>query len=392
MNTPDPTSYHTPAQPRAPRRRSALRQRRRTAPGAAPGTLIADPLAQAPVIRFIGYGPDDIEERQIVNAEDASGLVGKWPVSWINVDGLGDADVIRTLGECFGVHRLALEDILDVHQRPKVEEYSDHVFIITRMTLGADTSATEQMTMFLGDGYVLTFQERPGDCFDPVRERLRRGRGEVRKAKADYLSYTLLDSIIDAYFPVLEAHGERLESIERAVVEDPGSIRIGDIHGIKRDLLAVRRAIWPQREMLTAMIRDPSPWIGEQTRVYLRDCYDHAIQLLDLVETYREIASSLVDIYLSSQTTRLNEVMKVLTVIATIFMPLSFIASLYGMNFDREAPWNMPELGWRYGYVFSLIIMAIVGFGLFGYFWRRGWIGNKPRRRRVERRRSADVR
>lgn len=361
-----------------PDKRRSVQRRRRTPPGASPGTLIADPAAVQPVLRLIGYGPDQLEEREIAAVEELRPLIGKWSVTWINVDGLADVALIEGIGELYGLHRLALEDVVNVHQNPKVEDYEDHAFIVTRMIRGGLPPVTEQVAMFLGDDFLLTFHERPGDCFDPVRERIRRHRGHIRERKADYLAYALLDAVIDGYFPVLEACGERLEDLEDRVLDQPSGEHGAEIHDIKRDLLTLRRAIWPQREMINALTRDALAQVSDLTRVYLRDCYDHTIQLLDFVETYREIASGLVDLYLSSVSARMNEVMKLLTIIATIFIPLSFIAGLYGMNFDtRISPWNMPELSWHWGYPFALGLMALVALGLLLFFRRRGWIGRR---------------
>ncbi|MEC9339908.1 MAG: magnesium/cobalt transporter CorA, partial [Pseudomonadota bacterium] len=233
-----------------------------------------------------------------------------------------------------------------------------------------------------GEGFLLTFQERAGDCFDPVRERIRRRHSQLRERGADYLTYALLDAVVDSGFPVLEACGERLEVLEAAVSSGSRDVQVTDIHRIKRELLDLRRTVWPQREMVSALAREPTAYISDQTRIYLRDCYDHTVQLMDLLETYREIASSLIDLYLSSVNARMNEIMKVLTIIATLFMPLSFVASLYGMNFDRTvSPWNMPELGWALGYPFILVLMLAMAFGMLWFFLRRGWIGNRAARR-----------
>ncbi len=343
---------------------------------------MADPSAAGPVVRLIGYGPDALEESPVLDIDSLPQQLDRYSVTWINVDGLADLELIRRLGNLFGLHRLSLEDVVNVHQRPKVEEYEDHVFIVTRMIEGSRMPSTEQVSMFLGAGFLLTFQERPGDCFDPVRERIRRHRGLIRERQADYLAYALLDVVIDGYFPALETYGERLEILEDAVMAQPSIDHVGQIHEMKRDLLSLRRAIWPHRELVNALTRDSSPQFADSTRVYLQDCYDHTIQLMDIVETYREIASGLVDVYLSNTSARMNEVMKVLTVIATIFMPLGFIAGIYGMNFDRSAsPWNMPELGWSLGYPLALLMMAIVAGALLAYFrWRR-WIGGRSRHR-----------
>jgi len=372
------------------RQKRNQRFRRRTPPGSSPGTLIADPSAVGSSVSLIGYGDADIIERRDVSVADVQAIRGTLPILWINVDGLANIDLIRQFGEIFDLHGLALEDVVNVHQRPKAEEYEDHVFIVTRMVL-PERLETEQVSMFVGKDFVLTFQERSGDCFEIIRERLRRHKGRIRQSGTDYLAYVLIDAVIDAYFPVLEDCGERLEDLEDAVVSQPRPELIGEVHALKRELLGLRRAIWPHREMVNALIRDDTNLMTDQTKIYLRDAYDHAIQLMDIVETYREVASGLVDIYLSSMSTRLNDIMKVLTVIATIFMPLGFIASLYGMNFDRSvSPWNMPELGWRYGYPFALAVMAISAALLMFYFLRQRWIGTIRKPSAYRRQQAAD--
>jgi magnesium transporter len=366
----------TDKQSEAERRRARrIHARRRAPPGTAPGTLVADPSATQPTIDLIAYGPDDFEEMEIGDIDELDALISKYPSIWLNVVGLGNLDLIRALGEKFSLHGLALEDVVNLHQRPKVEEYAENVFIVTRMIDPGPPLTTEQLSMFLGERFLLTFQERPGDCFEPVRVRLRAGRGQIRSRNVDYVAYALLDAVIDGYFPVLETSGERLEVLEDSVMEQSADIQVKQIHEIKRELLHLRRAIWPQREMINALIRESSPFVTGQTRIYLRDCYDHTVQLMDIVETYREIATGLVDVYLSRMSTRLNEIMKVLTIISTIFIPLSFITGLYGMNFDRQmSPWNMPELGWYYGYPMVLGLMAVMAVGMLYYFYRKGWI------------------
>lgn len=355
--------------------RGLTRRRPHSPPGSPPGMLVADPDAQAPQVRVLAYGPEELEEGVVESVDELRSWKGKQAVLWINVDGLADLDLIRGLGELFNLHRLALEDVVNVQQRPKVEEYDDNTFIVTRMVHGPENLYSEQLSMFLGDDVLLTFQQYTGDCFEPVRERLRRHRGIIRNAGADYLAYALLDAVIDSYFPVLESFGEQLEQLEDAVIDKPRNEHAAEIHGMKRNLLALRRAIWPQREMIHMLSRDASRHVTDQTRLYLRDCYDHTIQLMDVLETYREIASGLVDVYLSSVSARTNEIMKVLTIIATIFIPLGFVASLYGMNFDPGvSPWNMPELQWYWGYPYALGLMLCIALGLLGYFWRRGWL------------------
>jgi len=365
-----------------------FRRRRRStraAPGTSPGTLIAHAHARAPTVRLMAYGPEGFEESVLAGVAELAQVkaaMARLPVVWVDVDGLADLALVQALGEAFRLHALALEDAVNTHQRPKLELYADHLFIVTRMIHPARAPATEQLAMFLGADYLLTFQDQPGDCMEPVRERIRQGRGRLRGSGVDYLAYALLDAAVDGYFPVLETYGERLETLEATIGAEGGPAQIRAIHALKRDLLTLRRAIWPQRELLHQLARDSGAWVSDATRIFLRDCYDHVIQLTDVVETYREIASGLVDLHLSALNVRMNEIIKVLTVIATIFMPLGFIASLYGMNFDPAAsPWNMPELGWRFGYPFALLLMAAVAGGLMVYFRRQGWIGRRAGRR-----------
>jgi magnesium transporter len=297
-------------------------------------------------------------------------------VHWINVDGLGDEATLRQLGEIFHLHRLALEDVVNTGQRSKVEHYADHLYIVAHQVHAEGGLTSEQVSMFVGSNFVLTFQEYAGDLFDPVRVRIREGRGRMRHAGPGYLAYALLDAIVDFYFPVLERYGEQLERLEDEVINRPSQKSIARIHAVKRELLTLRRSVWPMRDALHGLLRDENPLIQAEDRLYLQDCYDHALRVLEMIESFREVTSSLLDVYLSSQGNRMNEIMKVLTMFASIFIPLSFIAGLYGMNFDTSlSRWNMPELGWPYGYVFALGLMATVAFGLLGYFARKGWIG-----------------
>jgi magnesium transporter len=347
---------------------------RRPPVGAPPGTLHTPPTAEPTSIRVMAYDQERLVEEAVPDAEALAALVGRHRVVWIDVQGLADLDTLRSLGETFGLHDLALEDIVHVHQRPKVEAYPDHLFIVLRIPRALD-SLTEQVALVLAEGLVITFQERKGDCFEPVRERLRAARGRIRRQDADYLAYALIDTAIDAYFPMLERYGEAVEELEHAVMADPEVATIGRVHRLKRELLELRRSIWPHRELVAALMRDETHFVDPALHTYLRDTHDHTIQLLDILETYRETAMGLVDIYLSSASARLNEVMKVLTVIATIFIPLGFIAGVYGMNFDPEvSPWNMPELGWAYGYPFALGLMLITALALLGWFRRRHWL------------------
>jgi magnesium transporter len=363
-------------------RHRPFHRRRRPPPGSPPGTLAPPPPEAPPArLRAIAYGPEGIETEEIAGAADLGRLDplrARHAVLWVDVEGLGDHRLIEALGERFGLHALALEDVAHAGQRPKLEAYDDHLFVVVRMPRAQPQLASEQVALFLGDGWLLTFQEWPGDCFDPVRARLREGRGRIRRLGADYLAYALVDALIDSHFPILEALGERVEALEAEALAQSGQDTVARIHALKRDLLVLRRAVWPLRDTVGALLRDDTPLVAETTRVYLRDCHDHAFQLMDMVEVYREIAIDLIDIHLSSVAARTNEIMKVLTVIATIFIPLGFIAGVYGMNFDPDvSPLNMPELRWAFGYPMALALMAAVAAGLLGWFWRRGWLGGR---------------
>jgi magnesium transporter len=362
---------------------------RRTKPGASPGMIVSDPASPQPVIHVMAYGPDRLEERTVASIESLREFVGQWPVTWINVDGLGNADIVRRIGEMFKLHPLALEDVVNVHQRAKVEHYADQMFVVVRMAHPGDRLETEQVSMFLGKNFVVTFQETlPGDAFEPVRERIRAARGQIRNRGCDYLAYALIDASIDSYFPVLETLGEQIEGLEEEALTRATRGTISRIHDVKHDLLTLRRAIWPAREALHALARDPCPLITDETRIYFRDCYDHTIQLLDLLETYRELGADLRDLYLSSISNRMNEIIKVLTIISTIFIPLTFIVGVYGMNFDTDQQWNMPELRWRYGYMFVWGTMAAVVIFMLYFFRRKGWIGAAKRDREWEAQRA----
>jgi magnesium transporter len=347
---------------------------------------VADPEAPHPVIRILAYGPEEVVEQEITEPGRVRDFLNKWPVLWLDVEGLGDVETIRTLGEVFGLHRLALEDVLSVHQRPKIEQYGEYYFIVTRMVRLGEHLETEQLSLFLGKNFILTFQEgRPGDCLNLIRERIRQKGGRIREAGLDYLAYALLDAIVDCYFPILEEYGERLEAFEDEILTRPYGDTVARIHEIKRNLLTLRRAIWPQRETFNTLLRDELPLVTNETRLYLRDCYDHVTQLIDLIETYRELGADLIDVYLSSISNRTNEIMRVLTVISTIFIPLTFIAGVYGMNFNSSAsPWNMPELNWFWGYPLSLALMAAVALGQLIFFRRRGWLGAPQILKRAE--------
>ena len=354
------------------RSRAKLKLRRRGKVGAAPGTVSADPNAQATKIRVLCYSPDAINEQAVDNVNDLRGLLNKWPMIWIDVAGLGTAATILQLGELLQLHPLALEDAVNVHQRSKVDSFSDHLFIVARMCNPGEGHVTEQVSFFIKSGILITFQERAGDCWDPVRERIRSGRGNLRTSGVDYLAYALLDSVVDSYFPAVDAIGEQLDRYDEQLDSRDSQANYHGLHEVRHQLLGLRRSIRPHRDMINELIRDDLPLINLETRVFLRDCFDHVIQLLDLVDTYRELTADLREYQMSLNSHRMNEIMKVLTVISTIFMPLSFIAGLYGMNFEGS-PWNMPELHWRYGYPFALGLMLATVLGMLWYFRRKHW-------------------
>ncbi len=350
-------------------------------PGAPPGTLDLEPDAPPPEIVLIDYCETAATRANLANPQEAAAYLDTASVSWVDMLGLGNKETWRQMGEVFNLHEMTQEDVVNVPQRPKVVDYEDHLLIIAWMVMikpNSDNFHKEQVSFILGKHYVLTVQEEPDyDCFAPVRDRIRKGQGSIRKHGADYLAYTLLDSIIDGFFPVLEVYGERIEELEDEVVVHPTRKTLEKIYKIRRELLTLRRAIWPQRDAINSLIRDSSDLISPEVRIYLRDCYDHTVQVMDMVETYRELSSGLMDVYLSSVGNKMNEIMKLLTVISSIFIPLTFVAGVYGMNFNTEkSPWNMPELNWYLGYPLCLGLMAAIASGLVYFFWRRGWFDN----------------
>lgn len=365
------------------RRKHKTRFHRRTPPGALPGAVVVDPQAKPPKLHLLAYGPDACEERTLGKVSEAREYLGKLPVTWINVEGLGDATTIGQVGEMFGLHRLALEDVVNVHQRAKVEEYRDHLFIVARMPRQDPHLESEQVSIFLGKNFLVTFLEDPGDCFEQVRQRLRAGQGLGRTCGPDYLAYALIDAVIDAYFPVLERYGEKLDTLEDEMLLRPSPHTVAELHVAKSVLRMARRVLWPQREALNTLVRDRTALVRDEARVYLRDCYDHTVQLIDLLEVDRERCADLMDIYLTTASNRLNEVMRVLTVISTLFIPLTFIVGVYGMNFNTKAsPWNMPELEWYFGYPLVWLAMLVVAAGQFVFFFRKGWLGSSLTRER----------
>jgi magnesium transporter len=340
-----------------------------------PGTLAAHAEAGTGPVRIalIKYDRAAFEERMLCAEEIPALSAPATGVLWIDVRGLSDPSAVRAIGERFGFHPLALEDVLNVPQRPKVERYERNILIVLREVRYPENP--EQVSIFLGERIVVTFQERPGDCFEPIRERIRKGTGFIRNEGADFLAYALCDAVIDAYFPSLEKLGDEVEELEEKVIRFPVPETLREIHRVKKRILEIRRAVWPARDAMSELLREESPLVRPETKVFLRDCYDHTVQVMDMVETHRETASSIVDEYMSSVSNRMNEIMKVLTVIATIFIPLTFIVGIYGMNFDPQAsPYNMPEIRWRYGYPIVLLVMGAIAAGMLYYFRRKKWL------------------
>lgn len=339
-----------------------------------PGTLSAPPNAVETTVSVLAYGPKTLVERDIHTPSHVSDFADGHAVVWVNMVGLANVQFLEELGDRFGLHHLALEDVLNIPQRPKLDDYGDHQFIVVRMPIASDRLETEQLSIFLGKRFVLTIQERPGDCLEGIRKRIREGRPRIRGNGSDYLVYSILDAIVDSYFPLLEHLGVTMDELESQIHQNPEKRQVEHLHEIKSDLVSLRRYLWPLRELNATLLRQENPFLTESTRLFMRDCYDHSVNALDLVDSYRDIATGLMELYLSMMSQRMNEVMKVLTIIATIFIPLSFIAGLYGMNFDPGVSrWNMPELGWRYGYPAALGVMALCGGGMLVFFWRKGW-------------------
>lgn len=356
-----------------------LFRRRFTRAGAPPGEFHPAPDALPPRLHAIRYSATEMEESDPTSAEEAHALLREGSITWIDVQGLADARMIRSFGELFALHPLAVADTVNVGQRPKIDSYERRLFAAVRMvTLGeGGTIHWEQVSIFIGPGFVLSFQERYEDCLNPIRERLRMGKRTLLSSGSDYLGFMLIDAIVDGYFPILEHYGERLESLEARVIENPSRGVLADVYRVKRELMTFRRAIWPLRDALSQIVRQPHDLIGDTVLPYIRDATDHVMQVVDVNETYRELASSFVDVYLSSVANRTNEVMRVLTIFATIFIPLTFFAGIYGMNFDTDHPLNMPELGWRYGYLAFWGATALIAAALVALFWRLGWIGRE---------------
>lgn len=350
-------------------------------PGELPGQINIQGDAVKTQIRLVDYNETFLVNKKDITPQQCGEFLDTQSVSWVDVQGLGSPEVIEDLGRVFELNSLVLEDVVNMAERPKTEDYDDQLVIIARMVMPKPKGSgfySEQVSFVLGKHYLLTIQEEPTrDCFEAVRHRIKHNRGIIRKHGADYLAYALLDSIVDGFFPVLERYGEKIEDLEQEVIIKPTPQTLRKIYKIRRQLLKLRRAIWPQRDVINSLIRDSGNLISDEVRLYLRDCYDHSIQVIDMVETYRELSSGLMDVYLSAVSNKMNEIMKFLTVMSSIFIPLTFIAGIYGMNFNTEkSPLNMPELNWYWGYPLCLGSMGVIAIGLLFTFKRRGWLDN----------------
>ncbi len=351
-----------------------LTKKRTKKAGLPSGTLVytGEKKDEQVKIHVINFDEANFQESELDSIDACIPYKDKPGVTWINVDGVHNVPLLEKLGDCFGLHRLVMEDIANTDQRPKTEDYGDYLYIVLKMLSAGKNGeiVTEQLSLVLGPNFVLSFQEGiEGDVFPLIRERLRSGKGRVRKMGADYLAYSLLDAVVDNYFVILEKFGDKIESIETELIGNPTQQTVQRIYQLKREMIFLHNAVWPLREVVSNIGKHESPLIKEATAPYLRDVYDHVVHIIDSVDIYREMLSSMLDMYLSSVSNRLNEVMKVLTAISLIFMPLTFIVGVYGMNFKY-----MPELEWRYGYFITLLAMLGIGVVMLLYFKRKKWL------------------
>ena len=355
-------------------------KRRSKTIGLPPGSLVhvGETRTAKVKITVIDYDDKNFEEKEVKKVEDCFPFKDKPTVTWINIDGVHQVDIIEKIGKHFALHPLVLEDIVNTGQRPKMEDFEDYILIVLKMLYHSekdDEIKAEQISLILGKNFVISFQETEGDVFDFIRERIKNSKGRIRKVGADYLIYALLDAIVDNYYIILEKIGEKVDDMEEELVSNPVPETLQAIHNMKREMIFLRKSVWPLREVISSMQRGESKLIQKSTNIYLRDMYDHTIQVIDTIETFRDMISGMLDIYMSSVSNKMNEVMKVLTIFAAIFIPLTFVAGLYGMNFNPGAsPFNMPELNFYFGYAMALFVMAVIGVIMLIYFRRKKWL------------------
>ena len=358
-----------------------LHSRRHKKPGAAPGTLVyqGEEVLGPPRITVFDFTAQALEEKVVTDVSECARFRDPATVTWLDIEGVHDVDLVARLGPYFDIHPLTLEDIVHTRQRPKMEEYPQYIYVVLKMLHYHHETcelADEQVSLVLGPGYVISFQEaREGDVFDPVRLRLREARGRIRKAGADYLAYALIDLIVDYYLDVLEGLGEHIEALEDRILGSPDDDVLRQINKLRRHVLFMRRSIWPLRDVIMGLERSDLPFMHDETHVFFRDVYDHTMRTTEIIEASREVLASMIDLHMSALSNRMNEVMKVLAIISTFFLPLTFIAGVYGMNFNPEAsPLNMPELNWFWGYPFSLALMAVTALWMYVFFRRKNWL------------------
>ncbi|MDQ1318166.1 MAG: magnesium transporter [Candidatus Poribacteria bacterium] len=354
---------------------SRATKRRSKKVGLPPGTLVytGDREAESVKITVIDYNEDHFQEHEVKSVEECFEYKDKPTITWINIESIHRADIIESIGKCFGIHPLVLEDVMSTGQRPKMETYEGYVFIVLRMLRYSERKSEvedEQLSLIAGQNFVISFQEAgfEGDVFDPIRVRIREGKGYIRKMKADYLAYVMIDIIVDNYFTIVEKIEDNSEQVEESVLANPSPGTLHEINLLKRKLIFIRKALWPLREAISILERGESEVFSANTILYLRDVHDHTVQLIDTIDSLREVVSDMTNVHLSNISNRLNEIMKVLTIISTIFMPLTFLAGIYGMNFV-----HMPELKWILGYPILLLIMISIGISMVIYFKRKKW-------------------
>lgn len=349
---------------------------RRAPVGASPGTLIADPSARQSALNLTLISPDACEFINNASLDDVAAACEKWPLIWLDCVGLADIALIEEIGNIFSLHTLALEDVVNTGQRPKADFFDDHAFFVLSMIDDAKSGRYEQISFFFGENFVVTFQEREGDPFEPVRQRIRISNpSRLRHRKADYLAYALIDAVVDSYFPIVDATGDKVDAIEDELLAAPRKQHISQLHGLRRATNLLKRTLWPLRDALTTLIRSDAAFISAETKVYFNDTLDHSIRLAETVESQRETMIGLIEMQLSLSQSRTNEIISVLTIVSAIFIPLTFLAGIWGMNFDPTiSPWNMPELLWPYGYPVALGFMALVAISLVLFFRWRKWL------------------
>jgi magnesium transporter len=351
-----------------------LSKRLHTPRGLPPGTLVhvGEKKVEKVRITVIDYDGEGFQEKVVEGVEQCYAYKDKPTTTWINVDGVHDVGIVEALGACYGIHPIVLEDVVNTVQRPKMLDFGDYIFLSLKMLYfegEGEQVKVEQVSVIFGANFVLSFQEDIGDVFDPVRDRIRKGTGKIRRSGPDYLAYSLIDSIVDGYFAVFEWLGERIEEVQERLIVDPTAENLQSIHRLKSETIELRKAVWPLREVIANLERVESPLIRKETLIFLRNVYGHTIEIIETVESFRDLIAGMIDIYLSSLSMKLNEVMKVLTIIATIFIPLTFVVGIYGMNFR-----HMPELEWRFGYLMVMIVVLAIGVAMLVYFRKKKWL------------------